>query len=149
MGASHHEGMARRGERVERSSGAAPPRQPGGGDLLQVSIEPGRSGVSIVSLAGELDLSTIPRVESQLLNQLRTQSAVIVDLTRLNFIDSSGIGLLIQAFRTVDNGRRMHTVVAPVSQVDRVFKLAGIDRALPVYFDRREALADLSAVRER
>jgi anti-sigma B factor antagonist len=146
---------------VERSSGAAPPRQPGGSDgpdatgttngqLLRVRVEPEDPGISVLSLAGELDLSTIPRVEGPLFTQVETHSAVVLDLTALSFIDSSGIGLLIKAFRAGEDGdgAKLHTVVARNSQVERVFKLACIDRALPLYLDREAAVAALAPAHE-
>ncbi len=137
---------------MERSSGAAPPRQPGGsgepeavnGDLLKVRVESAGAGVSVVSLVGELDLSTIPRVESRLLDQLRTQSGVVMDLTGLSFIDSSGIGLLIHAFHAAADEGRLHTVIAEGSQVERVLRLVGIDRALPLFSERSRALEALN-----
>jgi anti-sigma B factor antagonist len=137
---------------VERSSGAAPPRQPGGstegetdnGQLLTVRVESAGPNASVVSLAGELDLSTIPRIEGRLFEQLRSHPGVVVDLTRLSFIDSSGIGLLIKAFRALDEGGRLHTVIAPGSQVERVFRLAGIDRALPLFAEQTRALDSLN-----
>jgi hypothetical protein len=77
----------------------------------------------------------------------------VVDLTRLSFIDSSGIGLLIKAHRDAEavgeqaadgNGRAaLHTVVAEGSQVERVFGLAGIGLALPLFLNRDEAVAAL------
>jgi anti-sigma B factor antagonist len=138
---------------VERPSGAAPPRQPGGrseseaanGQLLTVRVESAGPDAAVVSLTGELDLSTIPRIESQLFEQLRSHPGVVVDLTQLSFIDSSGIGLLIKAFRAVDDGGKLHTVIAPGSQVERVFRLAGIDRALPLFVERTRALESLNA----
>jgi anti-anti-sigma factor len=148
MGAAHHEGMERRGERVERSSGAAPSRDPVGGghdpaagDLLSVRVESASTDVPVVSLTGELDLSTVPKVERRLLGQLRSHPAIVVDLTSLRFIDSSGIGLLIKAFRSTEDGRGMHTVISEGSQVDRVLRLAGVDRALPVFLNRTDAVA--------
>jgi anti-sigma B factor antagonist len=141
---------------VERSSGAAPPRQPGvaqedgasNGQLLTVRIESAGADVSVVSLAGELDLSTIPTIEGRLFEQLRSHPGVVVDLTRLSFIDSSGIGLLIKAFRAVDGRGRLYTVVAPGSQVERVLQLAGIDRALPLFVERTRALDSLNGAAE-
>jgi anti-sigma B factor antagonist len=136
---------------VERSSGAAPPRQPGAsgepdatnGQLLTVQIELLDPDASIVSLAGELDISTIPRVEKRLFAELESHPAVVMDLTRLTFIDSSGIGLLIQAHRLGEHedGGSLHTVIAPDSQVERVFQLAGIDLALSIHLDRDAAMA--------
>ena len=129
---------------MERSSGAAPPRLSGGSGPapLKVSIEDLRGGVAIVVLAGELDLAAIPRTHGAVLEQLRQRQAVLVDLTELSFIDSSGIGVIMQAFRQ-SNGTPMHVILGPDSQVDRVFRLAGIDKVMPVFPDRAEALAAL------
>jgi anti-anti-sigma factor len=115
---------------------------PSEGELLDVHVEAIDARASVVSLTGELDLSTIPNLEPRLVEELRNSTGVVVDLTRLSFIDSSGIGLLIKAHRAADGGR-MHTVVAPGSQVERVFQLAGIDRALPVFAGRDKAVAAL------
>jgi anti-anti-sigma factor len=139
--------MARSGGRVERSSGSAPPRRPGardqeGSGQFKVRIEDSREDASIVVLAGELDLSTIPRMEGPLFEQLGQRPAVLVDLTALRFIDSSGIGILIKAFRE-SNGTPMHVVIGTDSQVERVFRIAGVDEALPVFSDREAAFAAL------
>lgn len=135
---------------MERSSGAAPPRRPGAGsqargegDLLTVEVERADDRFTVVALAGELDLSTIPRLEGPLLDEIREQRVVIADLTRLAFIDSSGIGLLIKAHRETEDGGALHTVVAPGSQVERVFTLVGIGIALPLHLSRDEAIAAL------
>jgi anti-anti-sigma factor len=138
---------------VERSSGAAPPRrsvrgsqeQGGDAELLTVEIERPSEGVTVVAVAGELDLSTVPGLEGQLLREVNGRGRVLVDLTRLSFVDSSGIGLLIKAHRARKNGAVLHTVVAPGSQVERVFALAGIDKALPLFGDPGEAMAALGA----
>jgi anti-sigma B factor antagonist len=135
---------------VERSSGAAPPRQTGvGGEpetngmRLAASIEPLGANASIVSLSGELDLSTIPLIDKRLLAEASAKGAVIVDLTDVSFIDSTGIGLLIQAFRSC--GREgLHTVIARGSQVERVFEVAGIGQALPLFLERGRAIEALN-----
>jgi anti-sigma B factor antagonist len=132
---------------VERSSGAAPPLTMGasGGpqesQTLTVSLESAEDDCPILILAGELDLSTIPRLEKPLLTQLGSNAAVIFDLTRVSFIDSSGIGLLIKAFRA--GGGALYTVIAEGSQVDRVLNLAGVNRVLPLFTDREQAIAAL------
>jgi anti-sigma B factor antagonist len=135
---------------VERSSGAAPPLSSGGsgepedGQTLSIRVEPLGASACVVSLAGELDLSTIPRVEKQLLHQVQSKSDVVVDLTRVSFIDSSGIAMLIGAFRATDGTGVLNTVIAEGSQVDRVFRLAGIDRALPLFTQRALAVDGLN-----
>jgi anti-sigma B factor antagonist len=116
----------------------------GTGQRLAVSVEAEGSSVSIVALSGELDLSTIPLLERRLLAEVVSKEGVIVDLTDVSFIDSSGIGLLIQAFRSAGEEQRLHTVIAAGTQVERVFRLAGIDRALPLFMNRRGATEALN-----
>jgi anti-sigma B factor antagonist len=116
----------------------------GSGQRLAVHVEAEGSGVSVVALSGELDLSTIPLLEKRLLAEVGSKGAVIVDLTDVSFIDSSGIGLLIQAFRAGEQDQRLHTVIAEGTQVERVFRLAGIDHALPLFMDRRGATEALN-----
>jgi anti-sigma B factor antagonist len=113
---------------------------------LRVHVNRGDDGSSVLELAGELDLSTIARMEAPLLEQVRQRPAVVVDLSQLSFIDSSGIGVLIKAFQTA-NGTRMNVVIGRGSQVERVFRIAGIGHVLPVYFERDEALAAVAGGR--
>jgi len=110
-----------------------------------VRVERVGSGHSVLTLTGELDLSTVPKLERPLFGELGSKAVVVLDLTGVSFIDSSGIGLLVKAFRDNREGGsgRLHTVVAARSQVDRVFQLAGIERALPLHRTRAAALASL------
>jgi anti-anti-sigma factor len=121
---------------VERSSGAAP--------SLQLAFRAAGEDAHVIELIGELDLSMIPKLETPLLRALRASDAVILDLSRVCFIDSSGIGLLIKAHRATDEGGKLHTVIRRGSQVQRVLNLAGIDRALPIFLDRDQAIAALA-----
>lgn len=109
---------------------------------LDVHIEDSMNGTSIVAIAGELDLSTIPRMEGPLYEQIEQRSAVLVDLSALRFIDSSGIGVLIQASQLA-NEKRMNVLIGQDTQVERVFQIAGLAQVLPVFTDRALALADL------
>ena len=113
------------------------------GNLLRVRVEPLGDGLSVVSLTGELDLGTIPDLEAPLFEELRTRTGVVVDLTELVFIDSSGIGLLIKASGLRSDPGAMHIAIASGSQVERVFGLTGVDRALPVTVGSDQALAAL------
>ena len=135
---------------MERSSGAAPPPRPGGSPAtlpgLTVRIEDSAEGTATVAIGGELDLSTIARLEGALLEQVTQRPAVLVDLSALTFIDSSGIGVLIQALKN-GNGIPMHILIGPGSQVERVFRIAGLYEALPVFSDRQLALAGLAGAR--
>jgi anti-anti-sigma factor len=113
--------------------------------LLGVAVEHPRDSVAVVAVRGELDMSTIPRLERPLLDVLGASLGVVVDLTQLAFIDSSGIALLIEAQRTANGSGALHLVVSEGSQVARVFEITGIGRTVPLFLDREEAVTALNA----
>ena len=118
------------------------PGDDGRDEALTVHIDDSADGAAIVILSGELDLGTVPRMEASLLEQLEQRGAVLVDLSALSFIDSSGIAALIEAKQSA-NGSRLGFLVAPGSQVDRVFGIASIGDTLRLFSDREAAMTAL------
>lgn len=83
----------------------------------------------VVTLRGELDLYTVPHVRDELA-QLETETQLIVDLRGLDFVDSTGLNVLIgldQRGRAA--GRRVRFVPAS-KRVHRVFVLTALDERL-------------------
>ena len=118
---------------MERSSGAAPP--------LGIALRAAGDDTRVIELVGELDLGTIPKLETRLLRTVRSYACVILDLRRLSFIDSSGIALLIEAHRAVPEGGKLLTVISRRSQVERVLEIAGIGMVLSISYDLDGAIA--------
>ncbi|HJS93653.1 MAG TPA: STAS domain-containing protein [Solirubrobacteraceae bacterium] len=80
----------------------------------------------VLTLAGELDLATVP-VLREWLDQVCAKVAVIIDLSRVRFIDSSGLDLLVRAERHLrDSGAQLVLVRGPRA-VHRVFELTSLD----------------------
>ncbi len=107
-------------------------------------IETERIGPNlIVQVDGELDLETSPlfrdKVESKL-NQYEMINHLILDLKKVNFIDSSGLGAILGRFKRLSQqGGRLSAVnVSP--QVKRIFELSGLLKIMEIYVDRQQAL---------
>lgn len=107
-------------------------------------IETERIGPNlIVQVDGELDLETSPlfreKVESKL-NQYEMVKHLILDLKKVNFIDSSGLGAILGRFKRLSQqGGRLSAVnVSP--QVRRIFELSGLLKIMEIYSDRQQAL---------
>ncbi len=85
----------------------------------------------VIELSGELDLDGAPRLEQELLRVEATDaSSIIVDLGSLEFIDSTGIRLLLMAAeRSTDSGR--FALLRGPRQVHRVFELTDLVGRLP------------------
>ena len=90
-------------------------------------------GDRIVAARGELDLHTAPQLASALTPAIDAGDRVIVDLTGVTFIDSSGVGVLVTALERARPTGTTLVVVAPHPRVRKVFEITGLDGLLPVH----------------
>lgn len=105
-------------------------------------------GVRVVSVRGELDLSTAPDFEGPLDQVLESGSgSVLIDLTGCEFIDSTGIALIVRAWQRLDSGEngRGLVICCQNDQVRRVLEITGLELSIPVHGSRDDALAALTA----
>jgi anti-anti-sigma factor len=91
------------------------------------------AGATVLALLGELDLAAAPRVRDALDRIEQERPAhLVIDLSRLCFIDSSGIHLIVDAHRRLLAGRRSTLEIRPGSPaVQRIFQLTGLEEELP------------------
>ena len=102
-------------------------------DLGQLTVRSEREGdVHTIALSGEMDLSNAGEVERELLQVEATDAqTIVIDLSRLQFMDSTGIRLLIAAdARSRADSCRLR-LTRPPTAVARVLCIAGIDGLLP------------------
>jgi len=102
-------------------------------ELGHLSVRSGRADdVHTIALAGEMDLANAPGVERELLRTEAMNAArIVVDLSQLTFMDSTGIRLLITAHaRSRADGDRL-VLIRPPARVLRVLTIAGVDGLLP------------------
>ena len=105
-------------------------------DLTQVEIEQ-RDDVVVARLTGELDIS-VAETTGQKIAQAVPSSArgVVVDMSGLEFMDSSGVSMLFALARQVGSHRQQLVVVAPTGRpVARVLQIVEFSRAAPVRED--------------
>ena len=86
-----------------------------------------------VRVLGEMDLSVIGRVDREMRRAEATDAAgIMLDLDQLEFLDASGIRLLLQlSARSQSNGGRLSIRRAQSHQVQRVLELTGVGDVLP------------------
>ncbi len=105
-------------------------------------------GIRAISVRGELDLSTAPQLEGPLDQALDGgNGSVLIDLSECEFIDSTGIALIVRAWQRLDSGEngRALVICSQNDQVRRVLEITGLELSIPVHQTRDEALAALSA----
>ena len=88
--------------------------------------------VCLIQLFGELDLRLAPRVEHEIREaEANDQKMVILDLRGLEFIDSSGIAMVVHAVgRAREDGVRFG-LLRGTDRVDHTFEIAGLNGLLP------------------
>jgi anti-anti-sigma factor len=113
-----------------------------------VAREPTERGLGLISIRGEVDLLTAKIVRAEVAGSLRggQVSRLIFDLSECDFIDSTGIMVLVEAQRTLSNDGFNESHVALVvneGPVLRSLTMSGIARVLVTCETREEALRRL------
>jgi anti-sigma B factor antagonist len=98
--------------------------------ILEVETRKG-DGMAHVVLRGELDLSTVEKVEKDLeALEASDEQLLVLDLSGLTFLDSTGLRLMVTADqRAQKDGRRLVIVKGPET-VQRVFSITKLDETL-------------------
>jgi len=102
--------------------------------------------VAIITVTGELDLALCIKLTPELNAALRSSvRAIVIDLEAVSLVDSSGIALLLNAFRHLDHTGRQLAIACPLGSPRRAFELTALDRQLPMHETRQGALAAVGA----
>ncbi|WP_018131925.1 anti-sigma F factor antagonist [Effusibacillus pohliae] len=116
---------------------------------MSLQIETEKIGTTlVVRLAGELDHHTAElvrnRVESELDSGLYKN--MIFSLGRLEFMDSSGLGVILGRYKRVSQLGGKMSLCAVNDSLRKLFELSGIFKILPVYDTETRALAEMGEV---
>ncbi|MCI5497232.1 MAG: anti-sigma factor antagonist [Firmicutes bacterium] len=87
----------------------------------------------IVKLVGELDDCSAGYVRQVLDDALKkyTYNDVVFDMSELDFMDSTGIGVLIGRYKYLKNKNKNTYISNPSSTVDKIFRMSGIFEIMP------------------
>jgi anti-sigma B factor antagonist len=116
---------------------------------FDVQTEELEGEIRVFTVRGELDMNTAPELERQLEEALANRSAsVMIDLSDCEFIDSTGIALIVRAWQRLDREAggegEGHLVVCCINhQVRRLLKITGVESSISMHEQRETALAEL------
>ena len=96
-----------------------------------VAVDASAGGVRTVRPSGELDIGTAPKLERALLENREAGDRVVLDLADLEFIDSTGLRVIVQAAAAAQQGRWELRLRHGRPAVRRVFEISGVLGALP------------------
>lgn len=100
-----------------------------------------RGTACTVALVGEVDVYTSPKLKQEL-SQIIDDGCldIIVDLDGLDFIDSSGLGVLVSSLRTVKELGGTIRLVCSKNGILKIFRITGLDKVFPVFATVEEAV---------
>jgi anti-sigma B factor antagonist len=100
-------------------------------------------GRTVLSVNGELDLYTAPTLRDRVLTAADEDEhrSVIIDLSGVPFMDSSGLGVIVGCLKRLrESGGDLALVTLPGSPPSKLLSLTGLDRAIPTFASPDEAV---------
>lgn len=88
-----------------------------------------QSGWAVLAVGGEVDVATAPRLRERLLSLVNDQKyRIVVDMTAVDFIDSTGLGVLIGALKRVRTHEGDLRLICAQPRILKVFEITGLDQ---------------------
>ncbi|MBU9710438.1 STAS domain-containing protein [Evansella tamaricis] len=105
---------------------------------LKVDIKEGNRE-TVVFLKGEVDVYTAPTLKESLYPLAeQKEKKIVVDLSNINYIDSTGLGIFIGALKATDKSNSTITICGANARVKRLFEITGLDEIIEIVSDQRE-----------
>lgn len=105
--------------------------------------------IPLIELEGEVDVYTAPQLKQQMINLLESGAKeMIVDLTKVDYLDSTALGVLIGGLKRMREMDGNMVLVCPSPRIRRVFEITGLDKIFDIYNsvdDAQEAMGKESA----
>lgn len=107
---------------------------------LNVHSEP--PGFTVIEVGGEIDVYTAPKLRERLVSLVESGSyQLIVDMESVEFLDSTGLGVLVGGLKRVRAHEGWIDLVCTQSRILRIFRITGLNRVFSIYNTVPEALA--------
>jgi anti-sigma B factor antagonist len=101
----------------------------------------GSPPVAVVTVGGEVDVYSAPQLRDQLTETLAEQPTVVVDLSGVEFIDSTGLGALVAARTTAAERGGTLALVCTQQRILKLFAITGLDSVFAIFNSVADAAA--------
>ena len=98
------------------------------------------SGAQVVSFKGDIDLQSSPEVRKVLISAVDEGSTVLVDLSGVDYIDSSGVASMLESFQNARKKNQEYVLVSVSDAAMRVLQLARLDKVFTISDSVEDAL---------
>jgi anti-sigma B factor antagonist len=101
--------------------------------MMQIATTPG-SDRYLITVSGEVDLATSPELDVAIIAAIDSgATSVVIDLTDVSFMDSSGLGVIVRALKRCREAENDLDLVVTNERVLKVFGITGLDQVIPIH----------------
>jgi anti-sigma B factor antagonist len=102
----------------------------------------------VLEVGGEVDVYTAPKLRERLVDMVNAgHTHIVVDLSRVEFLDSTGLGVLVGAHRRLRARDGSLDLVCPHERVLKVFRITGLDNVFDIHASVEEATTKRAAAK--
>jgi anti-sigma B factor antagonist len=109
---------------------------------LTLNVHSAEPGYTVITVGGEIDVYSAPRLRERLVGLVEEGSyRLIVDMEGVEFLDSTGLGVLVGGLKRVRAQDGWIDLVCTQSRMLRIFKITGLNRVFSIFDTVPEAIA--------
>ncbi len=97
-------------------------------------------GIQVIVLKGEVDMHSAPGLRERLLAALQQPVGLIVDMSEVSFIDSSGIAILVEGYKRAKQHSQRFSLAGVKAAPMQVLQLTRLDKVFPLFMDVSSAV---------
>lgn len=104
------------------------------------------SNIPVVGLSGDIDSFTCSKLGQAIVGLITDGDfRVVIDLAKVNYIDSSGLGTLVGGLRRVNERNGGLAITNPSPQIRKIMDITGLDKVFSVFDSESEAVTSLKS----
>ena len=113
---------------------------------FDLSEEDAEGGAHVICVRGEIHVTTAPQFAERLTEAIESgKTALVLDMTGVEFIDSTGLSVLLTGLRRVTQVHGCLALVCTNPTVLRLFQITNLDSTFDIFADRPAAVAHVTA----
>lgn len=99
----------------------------------------------IIRIDGDIDHHTCEEIRNKVDQEIsrRNHKNIIFDMKNVNFMDSSGIGVIIGRYKLIMNSGGITAMINVKPQIKRVYEICGLKKIIPIYENEKQAIESI------
>lgn len=112
--------------------------------LVDLQLKDRQEGAAtVIEVGGEIDVYTAPKLREKIIDVVAGGSYhLVVDMEKVEFLDSTGLGVLVGALKRVRAHDGSLSLVCTQDRILKIFKITGLTKVFPIHNSVADALAD-------